>query len=358
MTTPRKIGVLTFHRCINYGSYWQARCLVDGLRAMGHEAVLLDHHSPRVNRLEWRCALDPQLPAKSSARDRLRYAVKTRRFLKAFDALPRSLRFDLDDPVAAGDWDIVIVGSDEVWNLCHPWYGGHAAFYGHGIRARRMVAYAASFGSQPASGRLPPIWVDALCKFAHISVRDANSATIARKALGRKPETALDPCLLFPPAVGPLPVRPGHHPYVTVYGHGFSGWFTQALREFASASGYSLLSIGYRNSWADEQFIHADPDDFVRIFAGAAAVATNFFHGCVFALINDKPFACEASEYRANKVGDLVRLLSAEKHLLAEGADHSLVQSLLETPLGSVIGKRLAFLRSRSRRFLERALAP
>ena len=24
-----RIGVLTFHRCINYGSYWQARCLVE-----------------------------------------------------------------------------------------------------------------------------------------------------------------------------------------------------------------------------------------------------------------------------------------------------------------------------------------
>ena len=53
----KKIGVLTFHRCINYGSYWQARCLVEGLRARGHDAVLLDHDSPQVNRAEWRCAL-------------------------------------------------------------------------------------------------------------------------------------------------------------------------------------------------------------------------------------------------------------------------------------------------------------
>ena len=30
-----KIGVLTFHRCINYGSYWQARSLVEGLRSRG-----------------------------------------------------------------------------------------------------------------------------------------------------------------------------------------------------------------------------------------------------------------------------------------------------------------------------------
>ena len=42
----RKIGVLTFHRCINYGSYWQARCLVEGLRDRGFEAELLNH--PRV----------------------------------------------------------------------------------------------------------------------------------------------------------------------------------------------------------------------------------------------------------------------------------------------------------------------
>ena len=28
MAVSRTIGVLTFHRCINYGSYWQARCLV------------------------------------------------------------------------------------------------------------------------------------------------------------------------------------------------------------------------------------------------------------------------------------------------------------------------------------------
>src|SRR3546814_5805670 len=66
MSRPRKIGVLTFHRCINYGSYWQARCLVEGLRQRGHDAVLLDHDSPLVNRAEWRCALQPLLPTPRS----------------------------------------------------------------------------------------------------------------------------------------------------------------------------------------------------------------------------------------------------------------------------------------------------
>jgi hypothetical protein len=54
MARAQRIGVLTFHRCINYGSYWQARCLVEGLRERGHDAVLLDHNSACTNVAEWR----------------------------------------------------------------------------------------------------------------------------------------------------------------------------------------------------------------------------------------------------------------------------------------------------------------
>lgn len=357
MTIPSQIGVLTFHRCINYGSYWQARCLIEGLRTMGYDAVLLDHHSSAVNRREWRCALKPQLPAKSANGNQFRYFVKTRRFLDAFEGLPRSDRFDLDDPGDLGKWDTVIVGSDEVWNLRHPWYGGKTIFYGNGIKARRLVAYAASFGNQYASEPLPPVFVDGLSKFARISVRDANSAIIARKVLGKTPVMALDPCLLFPPAARRSTPNPPNRPFILLYGHGFSEQFKRAVREAAAAGRYRVLSIGYDNDWADEQFIEANPDDFAEVFANASAVATNFFHGCVFALINAKPFVCETSEYRANKVTDLVRMVSAERRLLTEDSDHLQVLDLLQSPLESTIQHRLEVLRMRSRRFLDRAVA-
>jgi hypothetical protein len=357
MTIPRKIGVLTFHRCINYGSYWQARCLIEGLRGMGHEAVLLDHYSPAINRREWRCALDPLLPTKSSVFDRLQYAVKTRRFLNALEALPRSARFELDDPSSLGRWDLVIVGSDEVWNGRHPWYGGHALFYGHGVQAVRLVAYAASFGSQSASDYLPSALVEGLRTFSCISVRDANSVALAANVLGQRPETVLDPCLLFPPLLG-RPQSSAGDPYIAVYGHGFSAGFAQAIRDFAHATGHRLVSIGYRNSWTHEQFLQADPGDFARALASATAVVTNFFHGCVFALINKKPFACETSSYRANKVTDLLALLSADAHLITERSNYTQVQSLLQTPLEPEISGRLHSLRARSQRFLERALEP
>lgn len=358
MTLPRKIGVLTFHRCINYGSYWQARCLVEGLRAMGHEAVLLDHHSSLVNLQEWRCALDPQLPMRASPQDRALYTRKTRRFLDAFEKLPRSPRFDLDEPGALEACDVVVVGSDEVWNLSHPWYGGNATFYGFGIEAGRLISYAASFGNQLSSHGLPPFWADALSHFALISVRDDNSATIVRDALGVEPELVLDPCLQFPPAIDPPQQPAGARPYLAVYGHGFPDWFSSAVRGWAKAAGHRLLSIGYRNDWADDQLIDAGPQAFAQLMAGAAAVATNFFHGCVFALLNAKPFACVSSEYRANKLSGLMRLLSADKHLVSEENAPSVSQCLFGNPLDSAILERIGELRVRSGRFLQEAIVP
>ena len=73
----QEVGVLTFHKCINYGSYWQARCLVEGLRARGFDAELLDHDCAAVRRAEARCALQPKLPERTRPAERRDYAAKT-----------------------------------------------------------------------------------------------------------------------------------------------------------------------------------------------------------------------------------------------------------------------------------------
>jgi Polysaccharide pyruvyl transferase len=356
MYPPQKVGVLTFHRCINYGSYWQARCLVEGLHARGHDAVLLDHDSPQVNRAEWRCALQPLLPARVPRSDYRLYAGKARRFFEAFERLPRSRRFPLDRPDVLEGHDLIVVGSDEVWNQHHPWYRGYSLFYGAGLNARRLVSYAASFGNHDASDGLDDGSAANLRAFAAISVRDDNSRRLVRDALGAEPELVLDPCLQFPPTVEPNG-EAAEPAYVAVYGHSFPAWFGLAVRDWATSRGLRLLSIGYRNDWADEQRIAAGPEEFARLIAQAAAVATNFFHGCVFALLNRKPFACVSSDYRSNKVRDLMRSVGTEARLVTEAAGPSIYAELLDPPLDPAIADRLAVLRRQSDRYLDHALA-
>lgn len=348
-----RIGVLTFHRCINYGSYWQARQLVEWIAGRGHEAVLLDHRSCEVTSKEWRYALQPLLPGRSTRADIRRYGAKLRRFLAAFEALPLSAPFELDDPAAMPAVDLAVIGSDEVFNLSHPWYGGREIFYGAGLPAGRTVTYAASFGNYDASAGLAEGYAALLRRLDAISVRDDNSRRLVADATGGSPPLVLDPVLQNPPRVAAA----SGEPYLLVYGHHIPGWFADRVRAAAQARCLRIVSVGYRNDWADEQRLEAGPEEFAALVAGAEAVATTYFHGCVFALVNDRPFACAPSDYRWTKVRDLTASLGAERHLTFEDRDPGEVAALLAEPIASAIHARIATLRAQSEAWLDRVLA-
>jgi hypothetical protein len=352
-----KIGVLTFHRCINYGSYWQTRCLVEGLQSRGHQVEVLDHHSSRVNFSEWKCALQPVLPTHVPASDHPLYRQKIEKFFEIFKTLPLSKPFELDNPVDMEQYDLVVVGSDEVFNLSHPWYGYCPLFYGDGLKAERIISYAASFGNYPASRGLDPDWAAKLRNFDQISVRDENSRTIIQNALGFEAPMVLDPCLQFPVNWTPVELPHVQQPYVALYGHNFSEYFIRQIRAWADKQGLPLISVGYRNDWADEQWLTADPNEFANFIAGAQAVVTNFFHGCVFSLINAKPFVCETSDYRSIKVQGLMQVVGGEKHLVSAESPEAVYEARLSEPVDQAILDKIVELRQNADAFLDQALS-
>ena len=355
MARPRKIGVLTFHRCINYGSYWQARCLVEGLRARGFEAELLDHRCDCVERAELRCAFQPKLPERTPRTELSAYGTKTRKFHDAFRKLPLSKRFSLHKPKDAGAYDAIVVGSDEVWNFRHPWYGSKPIFFGDGLRAERLVSYAASFGNHSAWDGIDAEWAAKLDGFSALSVRDENSWHLVHGGLGAKPQLVLDPCLQFPDAAKGTPAN--GRAYALVYGHGFPAWLRTAVRRWSRKAGLPLVSVGYFNGWADEQRVSAGPLEFASLVAGAQAVVTNFFHGCVFAMLYGKPWAAHPSDYRSIKIPDLASMLGAEDRLVDEATSDTSLRELLSTPIRASVASRIAERRERSDAFLDAALA-
>ena len=351
----KKIGVLTFHKCINYGSYWQARCLVEGLRRQGHDAELLDHDCKCIRRAELRCAFQPKLPERTPRAELRQYASKTRKFVDAIAALPLSRTFSLHEPEAMDHYDAIVVGSDEVWNFRHPWYGSKPLFFGDEVKADRLVSYAASFGNHSAWNGIDPEWASKLDRFSALSVRDRNSWHLVQGGTGREPQIVLDPCLQFADLAGSEDSVQGD--YALVYGHGFPLWLQTAVRRWAERLGLRLLSVGYSNAWADEQRIGAGPIEFARLMSGARAVVTNFFHGCVFALLNGKPWASAPSDYRSIKIPDLAAELGAGHRIVSEDTPQAELADLLDTPVLPEVTARVEEYRARSGAFLHEALS-
>jgi hypothetical protein len=349
------VGVLTFHRCINYGSYWQARYLTKGLKDRGLNATILDHDCPKIAAFEWRCALSPVPESSSRHWILLSYGLKLLRLSYARAKLPLSRKFPLHEPSRMEKFDIVVVGSDEVWNLAHPWYGGSRLFFGEGISTKRLISYAASFGNYDADGGLDQTWADYLRRFTAVSVRDLNSQRIVTTALKAFVPLVLDPCLQFPR-------RPRRRaaartrPFLAVYGHSFSRSFVRRVQRVARSKNLRLLSVGYNNPWADRQRIGASPQEFAWVMANATCIATNFFHGCVFALKNQKPFVTELSAYRGNKILGLLEQVGAENHLLSEDSPDGACQRCLGRPLDPAVSARIDTLRERSNLYLDHAL--
>lgn len=352
-----KVGILTFHSCINYGSYWQTRCLAERLKHWGHTPVVLNHYSKKVNIAEWKCALQPVLPTPVPGSDHALYRQKIEKFFDAIALLPLSKAFQLDDPKQLEEFDVVIVGSDEVWNFSHPWYAYFPLFFGEGIRAGKLISYAASFGSYNAAFQFDHEWLNKLLKFDELSVRDENSKLIIKRALDWEPAIVLDPCLLFPVMLNNFcDIKNFERPYTAIYGHNFSQKFINQIKLWSIERKIHLISIGYRNDWADEQWISADPTEFVSFINGSESVVTNFFHGCIFALITSKPFICETSDYRSNKVEDLLNKIGAENRLIEMSTATDKGVHILSEPLNDQILRNISFYQDFSETWLIQAL--
>jgi hypothetical protein len=141
-----------------------------------------------------------------------------------------------------------------------------------------------------------------------------------------------------------------------VYGYRFSETFARSVQQWARRHRLQIISIGYRNGWADQNWLTAGPDDFAHFMAGCRAVATNFFHGCVFALRHAIPFVCEMLTDRSIKVQNLTTSVGAERHLMTRESSMAAYDERLSQPLDAVIPRRLDELRVASAAYLESVL--
>ncbi len=321
-----KIAILTLPLHTNYGGILQCYALQTELEGMGHQVTVLNRRWPGPNaRLVARrfasiakCIVKKYLLGqkdivlmnpwaddynihKPSEAEKKRH-TEIRRFIKENIHLTKPLRSsdELREYVEANEVDCIVVGSDQVWREL---YGPCIEDYFLGFLPegdkRVKVTYAASFGTadSPISEDHLKNCIPLAKRFSSISVREQSGVEIMKDIFGLDAKLHLDPTLLLSAEQYKFPVKDVEKGFLVSY-------ILDETEDKIAISQEVSKALHLKNkklrldATSQDDVVLPSIEDWLSSFANAEFVVTDSFHGCVFSIINHKPFIAIANKDR------------------------------------------------------------
>ena len=360
-----KVGILSKHRVVNYGSFLQAFALKSMIEGMGHKVYFMDlkpeegkdvnylFDEPRIKRV-----LRNIIRKKDLTKYVDFYNARQEMFLdKLFKKLGASRL-----PSYSTKYDSVLIGSDEMFNCTEEgtFWGKSMQMFGEGIDSTNIFSYAASFGYTTID-RLQQYGLEEkvaqLLKnnFKNISVRDKNSEYLVTKLTGKVPELHLDPVLIYN-FDEKLPKKVKHKNYIAVYGYDNrikEAGYIEQVKAFAKKTGKKILGIGLWQDWCDENVL-ADPFEVLAYIRDADYVFCETFHGAIFSIKYNKNFVCHVRESNYNKLYNLLETLKCTDRILSPDTQ---IEELFETDHNyEYANQRIFQERERTMQYLQKNL--
>mgnify|MGYP001810203640 FL=1 len=334
-----KTGLLTFHAAHHYGAQLQAYALMKAVEACGSACEVIDYVRPDTE--EAKRLFRPGIAPRSllaNVHTVLHYgalhrrAARFERFVR--DDMIRSPKSYASYAALAADapaYDAYVCGSDQIWNpLIYREKTFDPAFFAGFAASGRKIAYAPSFGIAEMPAEHQPALKDWLAGFESLSVRERNGEAIIRGVCGRSALTVLDPTLLLGPAqwnrVAEAP--PYATPYLLCYFISDPAGYEPYVTAMARRLGLSVVSLcGARRTvrGTARTVLDAGPREFLGLFAHAAYVMTDSFHGTVFSINYGRPFAsfslaAGGKKKVSSRLDSILGILGLRSRLVTDGA--------------------------------------
>lgn len=261
-----------------------------------------------------------------------------------------------------------IVGSDQVWRCEYIREMGVSLYFlsfATQEQRQRSIAYAASFGSDVWEGTPEETAECArlLKDFKAVSVREHSGIRLCREIFGVEAVQMPDPTLLLEPADYSRIIRRWWtlrlpKPCMAVYLLDETEEKKRLTQSIAEQSGlYPQQLTAHGDAPRAMDRIPLSIPQWLRCIRDSECVLTDSFHGCVFAIIFNKPFVCLGNEARGSARFDtLFSTFGLQERLLINPTPEQ-VANLMRTPID---WKRVNAIRSsekqRAQRFLKENL--
>lgn len=352
-----KIGILTFHDVFNPGAFLQALGTQTLVEQLGHEAYVIDYTAPMhrfrpssyFRRWNWRMLY--------RFRTWYRMVQKERAFESArVHLLHRTQFFETRSELSEERFDAVLVGADVVWNFKHAYLGRDPVYFGEGVNCQRLISFAASLGDCSLEDEVPEYVKKGFSNFDHFSVRDRNTVEMVREFTGVNALQICDPAFhLDINAI--MPPSSERAPYMLVYlrNGAFAPELRDAIIDFAQRKGLRVIATYYTHSWADENLVKIEPQEWLGLIRDAAYVVTNTFHGSVFSIMLEKSFALSYNDGVVLKTKGMIDAMGLSERVVEKS---NMLADILDQPI-DFSGARVfrAQETEKARGFLEGALA-
>jgi hypothetical protein len=300
----KKIGIITFHFAHNYGAVLQAYALQEYLKSLGHSVTIINYRqknlaryyalfdirrilSGNILRIIKRTIVETLL----FTRRCVRY-IQFEQFIKG--NLKLSKRVNKDD--IPGDFDLYILGSDQIWNS-RITKGFDTIYFGDFPvkKGARKISYAASMEAISLTQEEAIFFESHLRKIDMISVRESTLKNILQPLTNKHIHTTLDPTLLLDASYwDKLIKRPSiNRKYVLIYQVVSSIVTLDIANNVADQLGAIVLEVSSKiNRYKIEKNYRqcVSPGEFIGLIKYASCVITTSFHGTIFSIISKKPF--------------------------------------------------------------------
>ncbi len=316
----KKIGILSFWNVPNYGTFLQAYAMQkivenrypdNDVRQVAHLSKRhYDVYYSQVNK-NYRCwVFNPKFYFNLFSNFfKTKHYCTIRKFLNYYKIFPC---FKVEDVCGKNSLDVLILGSDIIWDYSISFFDNDKMLFGDGINAKTKIAYAPSFGTIKANAVVPKWVKDSLEQLDFISVRDEKSKQIIQNNIPKDVNVVLDPTLLWNFNIDKNIVEPNiKENYIIVYGGSFSEELIEGATSYSSQHNVKLVcldSLDDKNNWCDIN-IHQDnltPFEWVGWFKNADAVMTTTFHGLMFGLIFNKRIIFQPTQFILDKCSCLI----------------------------------------------------
>lgn len=315
----KKTGIITHYNVHNHGAVLQLYALHKVLSGLGYDAKALQYkknYDFMSTGIENKYSISVK-----SIPFYIKYVFKNGIRRTLFNIKKRKILINFkNDKRLIGEYyskadnlELVVIGSDEIFSIES---GLNPCFWGMGVKADKIISYAASCGPtvvQDIIDRNAVNFIKAgIETIDTVLVRDKNTQTVVKTLGGKDAAIVCDPVLLYDfreELVNEIVAFKAKHrkKYCIVYSYDYNmndAETVTSIKKYAKDKGLKIVSVGYYHKWCDKN-VNADPLDVFLWFSGAEAVFTDTFHGTVISMAARVDFFTKVNG-NANKLGFLL----------------------------------------------------